>query len=405
MIDNFGDIVAGSYGISAASSGANSPISVTSNGLIDPDIGMVLTTSGPNSAIAAENVGTIEGTHMGFLALTLGDGSPISFSNSGKVISTGDGTPFVFSQGVVSISAYSTAVALVTNAPGSNILIENKGTISGLGSNGIGISTLAAAAGSTTKIINEGSLYGGFAALLSEGPGATTILNTGDISSGSLLALGVYHGSATLINAGRISGYVVLDADDTFVNSAGGVFETKLASDFGPGSDLFRNENGGTLQTATVPGTIEHSAFVNLERFENQGLISLRDKQVGDSFEISNTLGGRDLKFVASGNSTLAVDALLGGPGSRSDTLTINGDVSGKTLVDVNNINAGPGSLNKEGIPVVYVNGNANSDDFFLDRAYRRRPLQLRLVLRARRKRHFRAQELLRRQCLRVAAA
>ncbi len=202
MIDNFGDIVAGSYGISAASSGANSPISVTSNGLIDPDIGMVLTTSGPNSPIAAENAGTIEGTHMGFLALTLGDGSPISFSNSGKVTSTGDGTPFVFTQGIVSVSAYSTAVALVTNAPGSNILIENKGTISGLGSNGIGISTLAAAAGSTTKIVNKGSLYGGFAALLSEGPGATTILNTGDISSGSLLALGVYHGSAHVDQCG-----------------------------------------------------------------------------------------------------------------------------------------------------------------------------------------------------------
>ena len=367
-IDNNGDIFAGSYGISAASAGANSPITVTSKGLIDPDVGMVLTTSGANSAIAVDNAGTIEGTHIGLLAITLGLGSPISFTNSGEVTSTGDGAPFAFTQGAVSVSAYSTAVDLVTNAANSNILVENIGTISALGGNGVGISTLAAAAGSTTKIVNEGSLYGGLAALLSGGPGTTTILNTGNISSGSFLALGVYGGSATVINTGHITGYVTLDADDTFINSSNGVFETKLTSDFGPGTDLFRNESGGTVQAATDSKTIEHSSFINLERFENQGLITLEDNQAGDSFEISNTVGGRDLKFVASGNSTLAVDSFLGGPGSASDSFTINGDVSGKTLIEINNINGGLGTFNKEGIPVVYINGNANGDEFFLDK-------------------------------------
>ena len=367
-IDNFGDIVAGSYGISASSSGINSPVTVTSNGFIDPDVGMVFTTSGANSPVAVDNTGTIEGTHLGLLAITLGEGSPVSFSNSGNVTSTGNGTPFSFNQGSVSLSAYSTAVDIVTNAPSSNILIENKGAITGLGSNGVGISTLAAAAGSATKIVNEGSLYGSFAALLSEGPGTTTILNAGDVSSGSFLALGIYNGSATLINSGRIAGYVVLDATDTFVNLAGGVFETKLTSDFGPGSDLFRNENGGSLKAATDPKALEHGSFVNLERFENQGLISLQDKGAGDSLEISNTRSGHDLKFVASGNSTLAVDSFLGGPGSVSDTFIIDGDVSGKTLLEVNNTNTGVGTFNKEGIPVVYVSGNAKGDEFSIEK-------------------------------------
>ena len=367
-IDNIGDIAAGSYGISASSSGANSPVTVTSDGFIDPDVGMVLTTSGPNSPISANNAGTIEGTHLGLLAVTLGEGSPVSFSNSGKVTSTGDGTPFSFTQGSVSLSAYSTAVAIVTNAPSSNIFVENKGTIAALGLNGIGIYALASAAGSTTKIVNTGSVVGDLAALVLDGPGTATILNSGEISSASQLAFGVYGGSAMVINTGHITGYLTLDADDSFINSSGGVFETKLVSDFGPGIDLFRNENGATVQAATDPEVIEHSSFVNLERFENQGLITLEDNQVGDSFEISNSVGGRDLNFVASGNSTLAVDAFLGGPGSASDTFTINGDVSGKTLVDVNNTNAGPGSLNQEGIPVVDVNGNAKSSDFFLNR-------------------------------------
>jgi outer membrane autotransporter protein len=54
-------------------------------------------------------------------------------------------------------------------------------------------------------------------------------------------------------------------------------------------------------------------------------------------FQISNTPGGRDLAFVASGNSTLAVDAFLGGPGSKADNFIIDGNVSGKTVVAVNN--------------------------------------------------------------------
>lgn len=48
-------------------------------------------------------------------------------------------------------------------------------------------------------------------------------------------------------------------------------------SDFGLGNDLFRNEAGGTVLAATDPGVREHSSFVNLNRFENQGLISLQD--------------------------------------------------------------------------------------------------------------------------------
>ena len=103
-----------------------------------------------------------------------------------------------------------------------------------------------------------------------------------------------------------------LDADDLFVNQKGGVFETKLASDFDAsgtgGEDLFRNEQGGTVLAATDPNTKEHSSFVNLERFENAGLITMQDGQVGDQFEISNTVGERDLAFVASPGSTLAVD-------------------------------------------------------------------------------------------------
>jgi len=98
---------------------------------------------------------------------------------------------------------------------------------------------------------------------------------------------------------------------------------------------------------------------------------------VGDVFRISNTFvapygatiysGAPPIEFVGSGKSELEVDAFLGGPGSTADNLIIDGNVSGKTKVDVNNTNAGPGVLNKQGIPVVYVNGaTPKGNEFFL---------------------------------------
>ncbi|MGH6735049.1 MAG: autotransporter domain-containing protein [Methyloceanibacter sp.] len=121
------------------------------------------------------------------------------------------------------------------------------------------------------------------------------------------------------------------------------------------------------MHTADNPGAAEITAFVNLDRFESAGLISLQDGAPGDTFTISNTPGGSGLSFAASGNSTLAVDASLGGPGSASDVFIVEGSVSGKTAVKVNNTNAGPGVFNPVGIPVVFVTGaTPNSNAFFL---------------------------------------
>jgi hypothetical protein len=259
-----------------------------------------------------------------------------------------------------------------------SIDIENSGSVV---ASGDAVRTIVTGGSGTVNIVNSGSLFGGGtshfldyygvamtfvgAGIYSNTPNTTTIINSGYLSAASLLAIQTTGGPTTILNAGLITGYVLLDADDTFINQKGGVFETKLTSDFGPGSDLFRNEQGGTVLAATDPKTKEHSSFINLERFENAGLITMQDGKEGDSFEISNTVGVRDLKYVASGKSTLGVDAFLGGPGSISDTFTINGDVSGKTLVKVANTNPGPGTANAV-IPVVFVNGNVNGDAFFL---------------------------------------
>ena len=98
------------------------------------------------------------------------------------------------------------------------------------------------------------------------------------------------------LQRGHITGFVQLDADDLFVNQKGGVFETKLTSDFDAsgtgGDDLFRNEQGGTVLAATDPND-EGAQLVRQSRAvrECQASSPCRTAQVGDSFEISNTVG------------------------------------------------------------------------------------------------------------------
>src|SRR5262245_40252548 len=195
------------------------------------------------------------------------------------------------------------------------------------------------------------------------------IINSGFISD-SWRAIDTAWAATEIENSGVILGAIDLTvANDTFVNRPGGLFAARGVSDFIFGNDLFRNENGGTVETASNPNLDETTAFIGLERFENAGLISLQDGREGDVFRITSDTPvappGSGLDYVASSKATLAVDAFLGGPGSKADNFIIDGNVSGKTLVTVNNTNPGPGQFNP-GIPVVFVNGNASSDAFFL---------------------------------------
>jgi outer membrane autotransporter protein len=238
-------------------------------------------------------------------------------------------------------------------------------------------------AGSNPIVIyNSGSLNGGtpsssavpslsLIGITADGPTGTNIIiiNSGFISA-KWRAIDTAWAATEIENSGVILGAIDLTgANDTFINRPGGLFAARGVSDFIFGNDLFRNENGGTVETASNPNLNETTAFIGLERFENAGLITLQDGGEGDVFRItSDTPGatpGAGFAYSASGKSTLAVDAFLGGPGSKADNFIVDGNVSGKTLVTVNNTNPGPGQFNP-GIPVVFVNGNVSSNAFFL---------------------------------------
>ena len=382
---NSGDVTATSTGgnafsIYAYTSGDYSPIDIQNSGDVTATAtggdayGIFAKTRGANGRITIVNNGSIQSSGPGIRVYSAGGGSPIDIANYAAITSMGDGifaramgigsSVSIFNSGDINAHAGATttgdAIYAHTVLANSSIAVVNQGTLMGESD---GIDARAFGAGSPVTITNSGMVEGKSTGVYSYSNTSTTIVNSGSISAASLLAIKVAgKGDATIFNAGTITGFVVLDADDSFTNQAGGVFEAREISDFGDGNgagdnDLFRNQAGALVHTANNANAAETTVFVNLERFDNQGTISTVDGGTGDLFVISNT-GGTDLNFVGSGNSTLAVDAFLGGPGnSSSDVFRVEGKVSGSTTVAINNTNTGPGVFNPSGIKVVTVTG------------------------------------------------
>jgi autotransporter family porin len=246
----------------------------------------------------------------------------------------------------------------------------NSGRISAQGRSGYGVYAQTYGASSPIEIRNSGEIYGSTAGIVTGSNTSTTIINSGKISAGSGLAIDTEGARTRIENTGLITGFVDLTGSgDTFRNMAGGEFNAKKTSDFGGGTDLFVNEDGGTLRAADDFNASEETRFVGLERFENQGLITMVDGKPQDVLRLSNTPGGTDLVFSGSGgNSSLAIDTHLGGPGSTSDVLVVEGRTIGRTRIDVNNTNQSSARFDPVGIPVVFVDGKVDAKDFYIDK-------------------------------------
>src|SRR5665811_245230 len=329
---------------------------------VNAAVGILGQTYGPGGSISIKNSGNIsvsspERYAGGLVGITQRDDSSVSITNSGNITAT--------DARLIAAGIYASTIGA-----NSSITIKNSGSLSATGqSNAFGILAKAYGPNSTISIVNSGSVYGTNAGVYATSATSVIITNTGSIEGGLGPAIFVVSGSVEIRNSGHIAGYVALDAEDRFINHAGAVFEARQTSDFdaygGGGADLFINQSGATVHTANDAAVAETASFVNLETFQNQGLISLVDGGTGDQFILSSRPIGTGLNFVASGNSTLAVDAFLGGPGSTSDTFKINGNVSGTTTVAVNNLNTGPGVFNPVGMRVVTVTGTTPNPNAF----------------------------------------
>ncbi|MGK2922038.1 MAG: autotransporter outer membrane beta-barrel domain-containing protein [Methyloceanibacter sp.] len=394
-INNSGDIATigtDAYGIYAYTGGSRSNIAVTNSGAITTRAynadGIQAYTDGTNSDISIINSGDINtrgGDAEGIVASTYGLNSQLSIVNSGRIRSTGayaEGI-YAYTEGVnadMTITnsgdietrgGFSSGIDANTYDERSSLTIVNSGQVSAQGRFGYGIYAQTYGPSSPIEIRNSGEIFGSMVGIAAFSNTSTTILNSGKISAGSGLAIDSEGASTRIENTGLITGFVDLtDSGDTFRNRAGGTFNASETSDFGGGRDVFANEAGGTLRAADDFNASEETKFVGLERFENQGLITMVDGKPRDVLRLSNTPGGTNLSFFGAGGgkSRLAIDTFLGGPGSTSDVLVVEGNTGGRTRIDVNNTNRSSARFDPVGIPVVFVDGNVDAKDFYIDK-------------------------------------
>ena len=177
-------------------------------------------------------------------------------------------------------------------------------------------------------------------------------------------------GKTTIDNSGDIVGRVGLtNKDDVFNILPDGTWITAglpASSYFGLGFD--RVNNGGLVQTALRGTVAETTNFFSLEEFNNTGTLSMIDGELpGDlPFDAQRDVTYTSGIFSGSGASTLGVDTFLGKAGSTSDVLKVGGldaggneiaglVTPGQTQILVNDVNAGAGAFNLQGILVVDV--------------------------------------------------
>ncbi len=349
-------------GVNAATTGRNSDLSVVNSGDIftrgEEAEGVFATTVGRNAGISINNSGTINTRGRfaeGINAATYGTNGDLSIVNSGDIETRG-----FLSDGIYA----------ATFSENSALTIVNSGTVRARGVFGYGIYAQTYEPSSPIEIQNSGEIYGTTVGIYTYSATSTTITNSGSISAGSGLAIDTEGASTTINNTGLITGFIDLTGNrDIFNNNGGGEFNAMQTSYFGGGGDVFINNSGATLRTADNRNNSEFTSFEGLEQFKNRGVITMQDGKQGDVFMISNTVGGTDLSFDGSGDSTLKVDTFLGGPKtSKSDILIVEGDVTGKTLVQVLNTNPGAAQLDRKGIPVVFVEGDVNKSNFYLEK-------------------------------------
>jgi outer membrane autotransporter protein len=151
-------------------------------------------------------------------------------------------------------------------------------------------------------------------------PGAATITNAGTVKGGSGYAVRVERGTLTLNNSGTIQGAVLLNEGNDVINNTG-TFIVDKDSDFGAGTDLFKNSGTVKFATATSPKAFK---FLNLEKLENSGTIDLRNGVAGDNFSLSGA-------YAASGAAALGVDVNF--TSGTADKLTVLGAATGTTKV------------------------------------------------------------------------
>ncbi|MET4632243.1 hypothetical protein ABIE08_000156 [Kaistia defluvii] len=404
--------------ILAIAAGSGSTVSIANNGgkIVGGDGSAPVIGVYSDSGAVIDNNNYDDGTnvHRGLIQnaseapgdlAVLTAGGQMTLNNNGDVIGrvialTTNGGSNAFTNDEGSTWTTSGASTFITTGSGSNTLTNALGAEVDLSN---GMITLGAIGGDNTlanngsfdvigaAMFNLGSVSGdnfvqnsgGFTSQgavmfnLGSVSGNNDFTNTGEMEFTGLNAFdfGTVEGNNNLTNEGYIGvagitafNFGSVNGNNTVTNEGG--FETYGLTTFNfaaGGTSTFNNNDSFATNGVT--------SFLGLDHFNNNGMLTMVNGQydyglmtmpgtethVGDWTLI-------DGNFVASPDSSLAVDARLSVKGdSASDLLSITGDVVGTTKVYVNYDTSAIGGYNPDGITVARVwSGNTSEGDFKL---------------------------------------
>lgn len=149
--------------------------------------------------------------------------------------------------------------------------------------------------------------------------------------------------------AGVTGGQIVAGSEIAFINDASSEMNFIGLNGFliEPGVNSFFDNDGFVF----VDGA---TGFAGLDNFNNNNIVSMQEGEVDDVL----ALGGN-----YNANSELWIDAELT-HGGLADLLLVGGNVTGTTLVSVNDLDGGPGQYDPEGVLFAVVAGSTDVSNF-----------------------------------------
>ncbi len=368
--DNSNGIVirSGAYGVGGT--GVVTVNSVTTAGDVTAAIDALASGDADHASSMTITANTITTTGQDAVGINaLADYGPLSIkvgsintkgAESNGILAFGGGT---IGLQVGSITSAATAIYAIESGSGA-VTLGVTGKIAS--SAGDGFDAVNQAGTTSIQIASTGGVQGaGDAIAVQSGSGAVSVTNAGTITGGAGYAIDVSGlqertaGSSivtivgtpatSIVNSGTIVGAVQLSGgDDTLTNS--GIFVATKDSNFGAGNDLFVNDATLTFASSSKATAI---SLLGLEKFQNAGIIDLRNGVAGDTL----TLPG---SYVGSGNAKLGLD--VGGNGV-ADKLVVAGIASGTTSI-VLDATAANATLIAKPITLVQVGAGTASTAF-----------------------------------------
>jgi Autotransporter beta-domain/Autochaperone Domain Type 1 len=361
-----GDVDARTLAVSASSYGGDVNITTAIDHKIS-GLGGIFAQANQGGNVTVNSQSEVLADLDGIRAISLRGNAKVS-SGVGAIISAKEsGIVAVGKSSVVATAGDITArrFGILSVADASDVKVEVlQNSLIQAGSHGI-----LTDAFSTAKVSNAGMVMGSKLGVLVAGRQGNILINSGSISNASLaesdLAVASDFSAFAIMNeaTGTIHGRLetaIEDFDDSFNNA--GLWQTGGESKFGGGNDTV--SNSGLIKFGSQAGVSETATFSSLESLVNTGTISGLDhaQSLGStSFDVLNISGD----YVGGNEAVLALDVFVG-PGSLADVMSVDGDTSGKTAIQIRNTNPVQAGPDANGISLVKVKGNASASDFFL---------------------------------------